>query len=242
MQETLTLITGADKGMGFEMAKELGQKGQHILLGSRNQANGERAVTELEKLDIKVDLVILDVTDEETIQAAAQLIQSKFGYLNILINNAGIALDAHQSPVDIPVATIRKDFDVNYFGVIQVTQAMIPLLKQSETAQIINISSEMGSLTLATTPGSISFDHTAVGYQSSKAALNMWTIDLAKVLKADKINVNAVNPGWVKTSFGGSDAGALTPAEVVARTVELALGAGKLVTGTFSDTHGIVPW
>ena len=144
MMTRLTLITGADRGMGFETAKELGQKGQHILLGARNEERGQAAVDQLRALGITADLVVIDVTDEATIQAAVQQVTSDFGHLDILINNAGIALDNYERASTLPVATIRQDFDVNFFGLVAVTQAFIPLLRQSQDARIINISSAVG--------------------------------------------------------------------------------------------------
>ncbi len=142
----LTLITGADKGIGFATAQALGKKGQHILIGSRNQERGKKAVEQLNAAGIRADFIQLDVTDKAQITAAADKINADYGYLNILINNAGIALDHHQPASKLSTDTIRQDFDVNYFGMIDVTQAMIPLLKAGKPAKIINVSSNMGSM------------------------------------------------------------------------------------------------
>ncbi len=129
-RQTLTLITGADKGIGFETAMALGKRGQHLLVGARNQARGEQAINKLHTAGVSAELVILDVTQAGTIATAAKQIEASHGYLNVLINNAGIALDAHQPPSQLPVMTMRQDFDVNFFGLVSVTQAMIPLLKR----------------------------------------------------------------------------------------------------------------
>jgi len=238
---TITLITGADRGMGFELAKELGQHGQHVLVGARNQERGNAAVDALRKQKINADLILIDVTDEATITAAQQTIASEFGHLDILINNAGLTLDNWEKPFTLALDKIRGDFDVNFFGLVSVTQHMLPLLRQATSAKILNISSAVGSLTIASDPTSSVYQHPSFGYQASKAAVNMFTIDLANELKDTHITVNAVNPGWVATdsAVGG---GPKTIEEGVARTVELALQSDNTLNGTFSDVDGIVPW
>ncbi|WP_251943714.1 SDR family oxidoreductase [Staphylococcus sp. Marseille-Q5304] len=249
--KTITLITGANRGMGFQIAKELGQKGQHILVGSRSADQGESAVQKLKALGIEAEYIVLDVTNKTTIEAASKYIKTQYGYLSILINNAGIALDEFQQPSQLSTDTMRKDFDVNFFGVIDVTQAMLPLLKQNKEAKIINISSIMGSLSAATDPNSQVYDASAVGYQASKAALNMWTIRLGKELQANEeshITVNSVCPGMVATEFGGAtpelarEMGARPVEEGVIRTVELASSEDNSINITFSNKEGQLNW
>lgn len=241
MNKKLTLITGANRGMGFELAKELGLKGQHVLVGSRRFDDGAQAVASLEKLGITAEVLVIDVANSESIKQAAASVASQHGYLDILINNAGIALDNYEKPSMLAVETIRKDFDVNFFGLIEVTQAMLPLLKKSNAAKILNISSAVGSLTKASDPTTSIYQHSAVGYQASKTAVNMFTVDLANELSGSSVTVNAVNPGWVATTFAGGG-GDKSAAEGVARTVELATSADNTINGTFSDMDGIVPW
>ncbi|AMV61970.1 short-chain dehydrogenase/reductase SDR [Pediococcus damnosus] len=247
-KEVLTLITGADKGVGFETAKELGQKGQHILLGSRNVSRGEKAVSKLADLGVNADLVQLDVTDQESIKKAADKIKADYGHLDILINNAGMTNDAHQKPSEMPTATIREEYDVNFFGLLDTTQAMVPLLKKATSGKIINVSSNMGSLTLASDPKSRFYQVSSVGYQSSKAAVNFVTIDLSKELKEFGITVNSVNPGWTATGFGGRSLdspkipGMQDVEEGAARIVELASDPDNKTTGTFSENGGTLPW
>lgn len=241
MKQTNTLITGADKGIGFETAKELGQRGQHILLGARNAQRGQAAIEKLRAAGVAADLILLDVTDQTTIDQAAQTIQDRWGYLTVLINNAGVALDHHEAPEKMPMAVIRADFDVNFFGAVAVAQAMIPLLRQGQPAKIINVSSNMGSLGLASDPKSRFYQANSLGYQSSKAALNMATISLSKAL-APEITVNAVNPGYTATEFGGSWAGEQTVAEGAAKIVDLARNEAPRVTGQFVETAGRLPW
>ncbi|PIO84154.1 carbonyl reductase [Loigolactobacillus backii] len=247
-QETITLITGADKGVGFETAKELGQKGQRVIVGSRNVERGHDAIGQLAAAGVKADLVQLDVTDKASIKAAADTIEQEYGYLSILINNAGIAADHHQPASELPTDDIRKDFDVNFFGLIDVTQTMLPLLKKAPSAKIINISSNMGSLGLATDPDSRFFKVSSMGYQASKAAVNFVTISLSKELRDENISVNSVNPGWTATEFGGRPLdspkipGMQSVEEGAARIVAIASDPDNSTTGTFTENAGTLPW
>ncbi|WP_203650670.1 SDR family NAD(P)-dependent oxidoreductase [Secundilactobacillus yichangensis] len=245
----LTLITGADKGIGFATAQALGKKGQHILLGARNQERGEKAVKQLKDDGIKADFIQLDVTDKAQIKAAAAKIKTDYGYLSILINNAGIAMDHHQPASELSTDTIRQDFDVNYFGLIDVTQAMIPLLKAGRPAKIINISSNMGSMGLASDPNSQFYKVNSLGYQSSKASVNFATIIFSKELADEGITVNSVNPGWTATGFGGRPEDAPAPAGMQ----DVATGAAQIIkmaslpiddttTGTFTENAGKLSW
>lgn len=250
-KQKLTLITGANRGMGFEMAKEIGKKEHRILLGARNEESGKNAVKQLEELHIDADFIQIDVSNHSSILQAAETIKQRYGYLSILINNAGISLDNFRTPTQLDLDTIRKDFEVNFFGLIDVTQTMLPLLEQTDDAKILNISSEMGSLTAATSVNSPLYNASAAGYQSSKAAVNMYTIKLAKELseRTDSIiTVNAIDPGMVATDFGGGTAedakkhGAKSIEEGNARAVELAISNENKITGTFSNTSGTVAW
>lgn len=245
----LTLITGADKGIGFATAQALGKKGQHILLGARNQKRGEKAVEQLKNDGIKADFIQLDVTDKDQIKAAATKIKADYGYLSILINNAGIAMDHHQPASELSTDTIRQDFDVNYFGLIDVTQAMIPLLKAARPAKIVNVSSNMGSMGLASDPNSRFYKVNSLGYQSSKASVNFATIIFSKELADEGITVNSVNPGWTATGFGGR----LEDAPAPAGMQDVATGAAQIIkmaslpiddttTGTFTENAGKLSW
>lgn len=233
-----TLITGADRGMGYELALELGLKGQYIYVASRDLARGEAAVDQLKATGVQAEAVQLDVTDHDSIVAAKSTIND---HLDILINNAGIAVDHDTKPSEVSIDAIRQDFDVNYFGMMDVTQVFLPLLKAAPTGRIINISSAVGSLTLASDPTTSIYKLQASGYQASKAAVNMFTIKLAAEFEGTSLTVNAVNPGWVDTSFGGGG-GNRTVQVGVARTVELATVTTLTDSGTFSDIDGQVPW
>lgn len=195
-KQKLALITGANRGMGFEMAKEIGKKGHRILLGARNEESEKNAVKQLEELHIDADFIQIDVSNHSSILQAAETIKQRYGYLSILINNAGISLDNFRTPTQLDLDTIRKDFEVNFFGLIDVTQTMLPLLEQTDDAKILNISSEMGSLTAATSVNSPLYNASAAGYQSSKAAVNMYTIKLAKELSERTDSIITVNAIW----------------------------------------------
>ncbi|MFD1470888.1 SDR family NAD(P)-dependent oxidoreductase [Companilactobacillus mishanensis] len=249
-EKTITLVTGGNRGMGLEIVRELAKAGQTVILGSRNLSKGQEAVKKLVDEGIQAGVVELDVNNPESVVKAAKTIEDKYGYLTSLINNAGAVFDFRQKPSEINLDDVRKDFEVNYFGLISVTENMIPLLKKSSNAKIINVSSMMGSKTEALNPESEVYNAVAVGYQSSKAAANMYTVQLAKEFKRENlpITVNAIDPGIVATEFGGA-----TPEQVsamggkpvdfgVARTVELATDFDNKDTATFSNTHGKVAW
>lgn len=248
-KQVITLITGADKGIGFETAKELGQKGQHILVGARDQQRGEKAVEKLEAAGVQATFIQLDVTNKAQIAAAAEKIKADYGYLSILINNAGIAMGQHQPASEMSTETMRQEFDVNFFGLVDVTQAMIPLLKAGQPAKIINVSSNMGSLGLATDPNSRFYNVSSLGYQASKASVDFATILLSKELITEGITVNSVNPGWTATNFGGRSSESIKPAGMQ----DVAMGAAQIVkmaslpladpqTGTFTENEGTLPW
>lgn len=240
----ITLITGADKGIGFATAHALCQAGQQVLVGARNQQRGEAAVA---KLGVNAHFIQLDVTKEDEVAQAAATIKTTYGHLDTLINNAGVALDAHQAADTLPLSTIRADFEVNFFGLVSVTQAMIPLLRASLHGKLINVSSNMGSLGLASDPASPFYHASSLGYQSSKAAVNMATINFAKALADADIGVYAVNPGWTATEFGGRDANSAAPAGM--QSIEA--GAAQIIhlattddtpSMSFTENAGPLPW
>ncbi|MTV81481.1 SDR family NAD(P)-dependent oxidoreductase [Secundilactobacillus folii] len=248
-KQVMTLITGADKGIGYATAEALGKKGQFILVGARDQERGQKAVQKLAKAGAQAVFVQLDVTNKDQIKAAADRIKADYGYLNILINNAGIALGNHAPASKASTDSMRQEFDVNFFGLIDVTQAMLPLLEKGKPAKIINVSSNMGSLGLATDPSSRFYKVNSVGYQASKASVNFFTITLSKELTDEGITVNSVNPGWTATSFGGRPASAPKPAGMQ----DVATGAAQIIklasaplddlqTGTFTENAGRLPW
>jgi NAD(P)-dependent dehydrogenase (short-subunit alcohol dehydrogenase family) len=237
----IALITGANKGIGFEIARQIGQTGATVLVGARNKAAGERAATTLAAEGIDARFVAIDVADYASIEASAGSIADGFGRLDILVNNAGI-----NDPSDGPALTARLDavervLRTNFLGALAVTQAMLPLLRKSTAARIVNVSSGLGSLTLNGDP---SYPYAAaklIGYSASKAALNMLTVQLAYLLRDTDIKVNSADPGYTATDLNGRR-GTQTVPEGAAEAIRLALLADDGPTGTYSDSKGIVPW
>ncbi|MFC6177145.1 SDR family NAD(P)-dependent oxidoreductase [Companilactobacillus huachuanensis] len=246
----ITLVTGGNRGMGLAIAKALAASGQKVIIGSRNLDKGKSAVEKLAADGLKVDVIQLDVTDSDSVTAAAQELMEKYGYLTTLINNAGSVFDFRIEPSQISQELIRKDFEVNYFGLIDVTQKMLPLLKKAPQAKIINISSMMGSKTEALNPQSEVYKAVAVGYQSAKAAANMFTVQLAKEMTRNNlpITVNAIDPGMVATEFGGAtpeqarEMGAKSIDVGITRTVALATDFENKDNATFTNISGPVAW
>jgi NAD(P)-dependent dehydrogenase (short-subunit alcohol dehydrogenase family) len=237
----IALITGANKGIGFEIARQIGQTGVTVLVGARNKAAGDKAATTLSAEGIDARFVAIDVADYASIEASAGSITDGFGRLDILVNNAGI-----NDPSDGPALTARLDavervLRTNFLGALAVTQAMLPLLHKSTAARIVNVSSGLGSLTLNGDP---SYPYAAaklIGYSASKAALNMLTVQLAYLLRDTAIKVNSADPGYTATDLNGRR-GTQTVPEGAAEAIRLALLADDGPTGTYSDSKGIVPW
>ena len=193
----IALITGANKGLGFETARQLGKQGITVLIGARDAARGDAAVAALAK---------------DGITAAVATVTARHGRLDILVNNAGI-LDyaADTGPETTSVETFRRVFETNLFGLVAVTQAFLPLLKQSPAGRIVNLSSILGSISEHADANSFIYNFLLTAYDSSKAAVNLYTVELAHALKATTIKVNAAHPGWVKTDMGGEQA----PMEII---------------------------
>ncbi len=245
MKEIITLITGAERGMGLVTAKALGQKGQHIIIGAYNMELGRQAVTELKEAGVNVDLFKCDVTNREDINNLVDEIERKYGYLNILINNAGIA-GPMTSPSQTSEEDLRKTMETNFFGAAAMVKACLPLLKKAEFGKIINITSDLGSLTLASDPAHPLYAFNAFAYSASKAAANFITVAFAKELAGTSITVNSVNPGMTATDLINKKAfeanGAKTPEQGAARAIELASSADNTLNGTFTQDSGVLPW
>ncbi|GHO63271.1 dehydrogenase [Ktedonobacter sp. SOSP1-52] len=240
-KNTLALITGANKGIGFETARQLGQQGICVIIGARDKARGEEAVQKLAALDVQATFVELDVTDEKSISRAAQYIAETFGRLDILINNAGISGGNANTPSDTALAVMRTVYNTNVFGVVAVTKAMMPLLRKSQAGRIVNVSSGLGSITLARDRNSEFFQVNNLPYQSSKAALNAITVEFAKELAETPIKVNAADPGFTDTDFN-NHRGYRTVEQAATVIVRLATLGEDSPTGSFQDGNGNVPW
>jgi len=253
MTATIALITGANKGIGFETARQLGARGITVLLGARDEKRGREAERELREVLPDADgvrFVPLDVTDAKSVQLAADWIDKEYGHLDILVNNAGIARGAPPSQSDLD--EMREVYETNVFGVIRVTNAMLPLLRRVPAARIVNVSSEVGSITSQTDPASpLSQMRASLAYPTSKSALNMITAMYAKELRDTPIKVNAANPGYTATDLN-RHSGFRSAAEGAEASVHLAtLGPdgpsgilwGHLwTTGGPADAYGPLPW
>lgn len=230
----IALITGANRGIGFEIAKQLGQRGIKVLIGARDRERGRIAAGQLRKEDIDADTVTLDVTDEKSVKLAAKTIARDYGHLDVLVNNAGISYDNGRKPSEMPLQSMRETYETNVFGVVSVTNAMLPLLRKAEAGRIVNISSSMGSLASAADPASPSAMLSLLAYNTSKAALNSITLEYAKELRQTPIKINAADPGYV---FGDR-----TPADGAKAAIHLATLPSDGPSGTFQNENGVIAW
>ncbi len=233
----IALITGANRGLGYEAARQLGQCGYHIILGVRTLSKGMAAAAQLKKEGINVIAIQLDVTNEASLKKAAEQIAQSYDHLDVLINNAGIGRNEDVQPSVTPQSIWQEVFTTNFFGLVACTQAFLPLLKKSPAGRIVNVSSIMGSISLAADEKNYEFSKwVGVGagaYSASKAAVNMFTVHLARELKDTSVKVNTVHPGWVKTDMGGQEAPMEIP-EGAKTLVDLAtLPPDSAVTGQF---------
>jgi NAD(P)-dependent dehydrogenase (short-subunit alcohol dehydrogenase family) len=246
----LALITGANRGLGFATAARLGAEGVHVVIGARDPRRGEEAVGRLREQGASASALALDVTDDDGVRAAAEVLRAQHGRIDILVNNAGILPEvaaAHRVTGPMDVRAFRETFATNLFGVVATTEAFLPLLLAANGpgGRIVNVSSTMGSLADQADPESPYHGLVVPAYQASKAALNSITIGLSKSLASTKVKVNAVCPGWVKTDLGGEQSreAAPTPADEAAEVVAaMALIGPDGPTGGFFDAAGPVRW
>ncbi|WP_446218710.1 SDR family oxidoreductase [Micromonospora sp. IBHARD004] len=246
---TIALITGANKGIGLATARQLGARGWTVLVGARDAARGREAERALRDGGADARFVPLDVTDEESVAAAAKLVEQEYGHLDVLVNNAGIIrADGSALPSETTLATLREVYETNVFGVVAVTNALLPLLRRAPAARIVNVSSEVGSIAVMTDPQGALFELTSVPYPSSKAALNMVTAMYAKELRDTPIKVNAANPGYCATDLN-HHSGFRTAEQGAEVSVHLATlpadGPSGLLWGFQMDAgggYGVLPW
>ena len=238
----IALITGANRGIGLETARQLGKLGMTILLGARDLAKAEKAAEELRREKMEVRPIAIDVAASASIAAAAAIVEKEFGRLDILINNAGVMVDSYDTKIgEMPIEIWRQTFETNFFGLIATTQAFLPLLRKSEAGRIVNLSSILGSITYHATPGSPVYDSKVPAYDVSKSAVNAYTVHLAYELKGSKIKVNAAHPGWVKTEMGGKDAPMELPAGAKTSVALATLGEDG-PSGAFVHMGKPLPW
>lgn len=241
MSKKNVLITGANKSIGFETAREMGLLGYRVWLGSRDESLGALSVSRLVTDGIDARLVILDVRDIESVRAAAELVFKEEGKLDVLINNAGISGAQPIAPSEQDIGDIQSVYETNVFGPIRVTQAFLPLLKAAQKANVVMVSSGLGSLSWTSDPTHAYSRVDAMGYNSSKSALNAVTIAFSKEFAAFGISVNAVDPGYTATDFNGHS-GYRTVAQAASGIVWLACLDSSAITGKFFFDQEIAPW
>lgn len=241
----IALITGANRGIGFETARQLAAQNITVLLAARNAERGKEAATKLRDEGLHVEFIQLDVDDVKTHAAAAKYIEETFGKLDILINNAGILLDEYENGAPVqasktPLGTFRKTFETNFFNVIALTQTLLPLVKKSPAGRIVFLSSGLGSLTLHSDPNSEIFNFKVPAYDVSKTALNGYAVHLAYELKDTPIKVNAAHPGSVVTDMNAN--GVIEVEEGAKTSVALATLPTDGYTGKFIYLGEELPW
>lgn len=248
--QKIALVTGANKGIGRATAEQLAALGMTVLIGARDPRRGEEAAAALRAAGGDAHAVTLDVTDPATVQAAAKQVEERFGHLDVLINNAGITgsgqvapEDAHdQVPSSVDLDMVRAVFETNVFGVIAVTNAMLPLLRRSPSPRIVNVSSGAASLTIASVPdGPLATLPASAAYTPSKTALNSLTVQYANELRKEGILINAADPGYVDTEIN-NHSGFLTVAQGATVLVRLATLGADGPTGGFFSEDGPMPW
>lgn len=241
MTETIAFVTGANKGIGREISRQLAAKGILVLMGARDRERGEKAAADLRAQSLPVEFIQIDVTLQPSVDKAAAEVERRHGRLDILVNNAGVALDWVPGS-ELTVEAFQKTFDTNVFGVFRVTKALLPLLKRSKHGRIVNISSGLGSLARNADPNnSLTMRNMLLAYCASKAALNMMTIQFANELKSMGIKVNSANPGFTATDMN-QNRGTRTVEQGAATPVRLALLSDEGPTGGVFSDDGPEPW
>ncbi len=239
-EQRIALVTGANKGIGYEIAAGLGALGWQVGVGARDDERRETAVAKLRAAGADAFGVPLDVTDDASVAAAAGLVEERAGRLDVLVNNAGITGGAAQQPTTVDLSTIRTVVETNVIGVVRVTNAVLPLLRRSTAPRIVNMSSTVGSLTRQTTPGTET-GPIAAAYSPSKTFLNAITVQYARELRDTNILINAACPGYVATDLNGFR-GYRTPEQGAAIAIRLATLPDDGPTGGFFDDAGPIPW
>ncbi len=241
------LITGANKSIGFEAAKQLLQKGWYVYLGSRDMEKGLEAVEQLKAEGLtNVEAIEIDVTSDASVKGARETIGNKTDVLDALVNNAGISGGLPQTALEATIEQFKTVFETNVMGVIRVTQAFTDLVKKSGEPRIVMVSSSQGSLTLANDPNGKYYHYKGAVYQPSKAALNMYSLILAYELRDTPVKVNIIDPGFTKTDFN-NHRGTGTVEDAAARVVKYVLinndgPTGKYISEEFNPETGNIPW
>lgn len=242
----VAFITGGNRGIGLETARELGKMGASVVIGARDSVKGEAAATILRTEGIEATSLQFDVTVAEDRQTAYEFFEKQYGKLDILINNAGVQKEVeHLSPMNessmVTPDVLRETFDANFFSLVELTQQLLPLIRKAPAGRIVNLSSVLGSLTLHANPASPIYNVKLLAYNTSKAAVNSFTIHLAHELMDTPIKVNSAHPGWVKTEIGGKYAD-MDVKESSRTSVKLATLPEDGPTGKFYHEDDELPW
>ncbi|MCY1014566.1 SDR family oxidoreductase [Pyxidicoccus sp. MSG2] len=239
----VAFVTGGNRGIGLQTARELGQSGFEVIIGARDPGKGEAALAELRAAGVKAEVVLYDARRPETDASVKKYLEDRYGRLDVLVNNAGLireellAKNASTVPEDI----LRETFETNLFAVVRLTQTLLPLLKKAPAGRIVNVSSILGSLGLHSAEGSPISAAKAFAYNASKSALNAFTVHLADELKDTHVKVNSAHPGWVKTELGGPHA-PMDVADSARTSVRLATLAADGPNGGFFHENDRLPW
>lgn len=236
----IALITGANKGIGFEVARQIARAGWTVLAAARNEELGKQAAAKLQAEGLDVHFILIDLDAQQTAATAAETVRKQFDKLDLLINNAGITSKSDGPPSKVNLEALETVMRTNYVGAVAVTQAMLPLLQRAGKAQILNVSSELGSVSLHTDPNWKFAPVKLLAYCASKAALNMFTVQLAYEFRDGSIAVNAINPGYTATDLNGHS-GPQTLEEGAAEIVRTAL-LDPPITGKFLETGAEIAW
>jgi NAD(P)-dependent dehydrogenase (short-subunit alcohol dehydrogenase family) len=239
-ERRVAVVTGANKGIGLEIARQLAREGMRVFIGARDEERGRAAAEKLRAEGLDAEALRLDVTDDASVAAAAARIARDPGRLDVLVNNAGIAID-DGPPSRVSLDVVRRTYETNVFGVVRTTQAFLPLLRRSDAGRIVNLSSSLGSLAKNTDPA---WDFARVkflAYNSSKTALNAMTVQFAWELRDTPVKVNAADPGYVATDMNRHQ-GVRSVEQGAATPVRLATLPADGPTGRFFDDAGEVPW
>lgn len=244
-QKKVALITGANKGLGLETARQLGKEGITVLLGARDAGRGKQAEEELKKDGIDAHYIHLDLENPSTFKAVYAEIKTQYDKLDILVNNAGIQIEnagwGQNTVTTSTPADLRKTFDTNFFNLIELTQILLPLILKSAAGRIVNLSSILGSLELHASPSSPIYNSKAFAYDASKTALNQFTVHLAHALKDSNVKVNSAHPGWVKTDLG-TDAAPMNVVDGAKTSVWLATLPADGPSGGYFHMQDRLPW
>ncbi|NGN91625.1 SDR family oxidoreductase [Nocardioides sp. KC13] len=241
-ETTIALVTGANKGIGYEIAAGLGARGWKVGVGARDYARREAAVEKLRANGADAFGVPLDVTDDASVAAAARLLEMEQGGLDVLVNNAGITGGMPQNPTELSIDTMRTAVETNVFGVVRVINTMLPLLRRSASPRIVNMSSGVGSLTRQTaTDDPMTVGPISGAYSPSKTFLNAVTVQYAKELRDTNILINLGCPGFVATDLNGFR-GVRTPEEGARIAISLATLPDDGPTGGYFEDAGPIPW